>query len=87
MHEISGIIYWNERDIAKYVTKKQPWHGTHFFDNGEKWRIANRVLKLHEQDPDLYAEDKRFVKNTCVERLMVNAVKQDLGITAARRER
>ena len=58
-----------------------------FFDDGKIRWIANRVLKLHEQDPDLYAGDKRFVKSTCVERLMVNAVKQDLEITAARRER
>ena len=86
MHEISGIIYWNDRDIAKYVTEKQPWHRTHFFDDREKRQIANRVLRLHEQDPNLYAGDKRFVKSTCVERLMMDAMKQNLEITAARQK-
>lgn len=76
---------WN--DSQSPVTEKQPWHGNHFFYDGEKRRIANGVLKLHEWDPNLYAGDNRFVKSTCFERLMVDAVKQDLEITAARRGR
>lgn len=81
---IGARFRWNSQSP---VTEKQPWHGTLFFDDGEKRRFANRVLKLHEQDPNLYAGDNIFVKGACVERLMVDAVKQNLEITAARRER
>lgn len=43
---IGARFRWN--DSQSPVIEKQPWHGTHFFDDREKRRIANRVLKLHE---------------------------------------